>query len=142
MATPLYDALRAYAAQNPARFHMPGHKGTPLPAPELAAVTALDVTELPPTGNLYEEGAPFDQAQKPWAQAFGFAGCQFLTGGSTRGLHTALALFCSPGDRVLVDRGCHRAVFNALSGPGCRSTISSVPFPPRRWDPIWIGSQM
>lgn len=25
--TPLYDALEAFAAQNPTRFHMPGHKG-------------------------------------------------------------------------------------------------------------------
>ena len=40
--------------------------------------------------------------------------CQFLTGGSTLGLHTALALLPS-GDRVLIDRGCHRAVYNALA---------------------------
>lgn len=29
MSTPLYNALRALAAQNTARFHMPGHKGQP-----------------------------------------------------------------------------------------------------------------
>lgn len=115
MSTPLYDALTAYAARDPARFHMPGHKGKPLPAPELAGVSALDVTELPGTGNLYEAGAPFDAAQALWAQAAGFDHCQFLTGGSTMGIHTALALLCRPGDRVLVDRGCHRAVFNALA---------------------------
>ena len=73
MSTPLYDALRSYAAGDPARFHMPGHKGRPLPAPELAPVSALDLTELGPTGNLYEPGAPFDQAQRLWAEAAGFA---------------------------------------------------------------------
>ena len=31
------------------------------------------------------------------------------------GLHAALALFCRPGDQVLIDRGCHRAVYNALA---------------------------
>ena len=115
MPTPLYDVLRAYAARDPARFHMPGHKGTDLPAPELAGLASIDVTEIPGTGNLYEAGEPFDAAQRLWAEVFGFDHCQFLTGGSTMGIHTGLTLFCSPGDRVLVDRGCHRAVYNALA---------------------------
>lgn len=115
MPTPLYDVLVKYAAQAPARFHMPGHKGTPLPAPELAGLASIDVTEIPGTGNLYEAGEPFDAAQKLWAEVFGFDCCQFLTGGSTMGIHTGLALFCRPGDKVLVDRGCHRAVYNALA---------------------------
>lgn len=115
MSTPLYDALRDYAAQNPARFHMPGHKGRPLPAPELAGLPAIDVTEIPGTGNLYEAGEPFDSTQTLWADIFGFDHCQFLTGGSTMGIHTGLTLFCKPGDQVLIDRGCHRAVYNALA---------------------------
>lgn len=115
MAAPLYDALKRYAAGRPARFHMPGHKGKFLPVPELAGLAPLDVTELSPTGNLYTAGEPFDQAQQLWAEAFGFEQCQFLTGGSTMGIHTALALCCSPGEQVLVDRNCHRAVFNALA---------------------------
>ena len=59
MSTPLYDALRRYAEQRTARFHMPGHKGRFLPLPELAPLAPLDVTEIPGTGNLYEAGAPF-----------------------------------------------------------------------------------
>jgi len=73
------------------------------------------VTEIPGTGNLYEAGEPFDSAQRLWAEDFSMDCCQFLTGGSTLGLHTALALCCRPGDRVLIDRGCHRAVYNALA---------------------------
>ena len=113
--TPLYDVLKAYAAQNPARFHMPGHKGHGLPLPELSGAAPLDVTEIPGTGNLYCPGEPFDLAQRLWAEQFGFEFCQFLTGGSTMGIHTGLALLCSPGDQVLVDRSCHRAVFNAMA---------------------------
>ena len=113
--TPLYDVLRNYAARNPARFHMPGHKGGPLPLPELSDAARLDVTEIPGTGNLYLAGEPFDSAQKPWAERFGFDHCQFLTGGSTMGIHTGLSLLCAPGEQVLVDRNCHRAVFNAMA---------------------------
>ena len=113
--TPLYDAIRAYAGQNPARFHMPGHKGSFLPAPELQFIAPLDVTEVEPTGDLFSGGEPFDQAQALWARHFGMEDCLFLTGGSTLGLHAALALFCRPGDQVLIDRGCHRAVYNAMA---------------------------
>ncbi|MBR4099161.1 MAG: amino acid decarboxylase [Clostridium sp.] len=115
MPTPLYDALKAYAAQSPARFHMPGHKGALLPCPELAGAACIDVTEIPPTGNLYEAGEPFDTAQALWAVRVGFDNCQFLTGGSTMGVHTAFALCCPPGSGVLVDRGCHRSVFHAMA---------------------------
>ena len=115
MPTPLYDVLKTYAADKTARFHMPGHKGFPMPAPELAAVAAIDLTEITPTGNLFEAGEPFDSAHKLWADLFGFDHCQFLTGGSTMGIHTGLTLLARPGDQILVDRGCHRAVFNSLA---------------------------
>lgn len=115
MPTPLYDCLKAYAADGPLRMHMPGHKGGPLPVAELSQAAALDVTEITPTGNLYEAGEPFDTAQRLWAQVFGFDHCQFLTGGSTMGIHTGLTLCCPPGSAVLVDRGCHRSVFHSMA---------------------------
>ena len=72
MPTPLYDALQVYAGREPARFHMPGHKGKSLPLAELKWLASIDVTELPGTGNLYEPGEPFDSAQALWAERFGF----------------------------------------------------------------------
>ena len=115
MPTPLYDALRAYAGKSPLRFHMPGHKGKFLPVPELMSLAPVDLTELSPTGNLFAAGEPFDSAQALWAELFGFDHCQFLTGGSTMGIHTGLTLCARPGEQILVDRNCHRAVFNALA---------------------------
>lgn len=115
MPTPLYDALRKYAGREPLRFHMPGHKGIIYQPSDLRWMAPIDVTELPGTGNLYEEGEPFDSAQALWAGLFGFDQCQFLTGGSTMGIHTGLALCARPGDKVLMDRSCHRAAFNALA---------------------------
>ena len=40
MPTPIYDALRAYAGGRPARFHMPGHKGSYPLAEEFDALAA------------------------------------------------------------------------------------------------------
>lgn len=115
MSTPLYDQIKSFAGKNPLRMHMPGHKGKFLPIPELAALAPLDFTEIGPTGNLFEAGEPFDRAQALWARAAGFEVCQFLTGGSTLGIYAAMTLCCRPGDRVLVDRGCHRSVYHALA---------------------------
>ena len=115
MPTPLVDALRTYAAREPARFHMPGHKGNFLPPAELNGLAPIDVTEIDGTGNLYEPGEPFDAAQALWAERFGFERCQFLTGGSTQGVHTGLALCCKPGDKILLDRGSHRSAFHAMA---------------------------
>lgn len=138
--TPLYDALRAFASQNPLRLHIPGHKGRPLPLPELSAAAALDFTELPATGNLFTGEGPIRAAERLWAKTFGMEECLFLTGGSTQGILAALTLAtmeaasvprpsffrpssgaAPPTDTIkrppslLLDRSCHRSVYNALA---------------------------
>ncbi|MDL2289090.1 aminotransferase class I/II-fold pyridoxal phosphate-dependent enzyme, partial [Oscillospiraceae bacterium OttesenSCG-928-F05] len=109
--TPLYRALADYAAGNPTRFHMPGHKGrriTELP------LETLDVTELGATGDLYALSGPVREAERAATGAFGAADCFFLTGGATQGLLAMLALHCPPGSKILVDRNCHRAVLHGM----------------------------
>lgn len=112
METPLLDALKTYAKARPARFHMPGHKGR---APRGLDVFSLDVTELPPTGDLYAGGDVIARAEELWGSTFGFPICQFLTGGSTQGIHTALLLRSRHGREVLADRCAHRSVHNAMA---------------------------
>ena len=48
METPICDFVRAYAAGNPVRMHMPGHKGRTRLGPEM-----LDVTEIEGADELY-----------------------------------------------------------------------------------------
>ena len=111
--TPLYDALTSFAAQHPLRMHMPGHKGKPLPG--LDHLSAIDFTELPPTGNLFDGGGAIGEAEGLWANLFHMDSCLFLTGGSTQGVLTALTLACQPGDTILLDRGSHRSAYNAMA---------------------------
>ena len=113
MSTPLYDALTQFAAQNPLRMAMPGHKGKPIPGLPVEYAT-LDFTELPPTGNLYgEESDCIAQAEQAWAEAWGADSCLFLTGGSTQGIHTMLML--SDSDTILIDRVSHRSIHTGLA---------------------------
>ena len=120
--TPLLNALLDHIRLTPAPFHMPGHKGRMGAFEDMASMAALDVTELPDTGNLYEgvdpytgELDPIAQAEGLWADAWGFPNCQFLTCGSTQGLHAALLLCAQEKGAILVDRCSHRSVYNALA---------------------------
>jgi len=113
--TPLYDALRVLAAQTPLRMHMPGHKGTPLPLPELAGYAALDFTELSPTGDLFAGDGPIREAEELWASCFHMPHCLFLTGGSTQGVLAALTLACPVGSTILLDRNSHRSAYHAMA---------------------------
>lgn len=113
MSTPLYDALTGFAAENPLRMAMPGHKGKSIPGLPLE-YAQLDFTELPPTGNLYgEEWDAIAQAEQAWAEAWGADSCLFLTGGSTQGVHTMLML--SDSDMILTDRVSHRSIHTGFA---------------------------
>lgn len=49
MKTPICDFVSAYAAADPLRLHMPGHKGVPVLGAE-----PLDITEVPGADVLYD----------------------------------------------------------------------------------------
>ena len=115
--TPLLDALCAYAAASPRRFHMPGHKGRavfpPLPVP----LESIDVTELSETGCLYEDAPPFSEANRLFAADWHAPQAFLLAGGSTLGILAMLAAaYAGSGcRRLLCDRGCHKSVFHAMA---------------------------
>ena len=69
MATPLFDALHALNAAAPLRLHMPGHKGK-MPG-TFQEISAIDFTEIDPTGNLYEATGPIRKAERCYAEAVG-----------------------------------------------------------------------
>ncbi len=113
--TNFYDALAEFAARQPLRLCMPGHKGKALPMEEWNALVPLDFTELTPTGDLYGGNDWLEDAQRLWAWDWGMDTAFFATGGSTQGIFTLLNLFARPGDRVLIDRVSHRSIHNACA---------------------------
>ena len=113
---PLYRALTDAARRDAARFHMPGHKGRPLPGGLWGGMTELDVTELSYSGNLYTEtDGPIREAERALAALYGAASAMLLTGGATQGVLSMLAACTTPGDTVIVHRNAHRSVFHALA---------------------------
>ncbi len=115
MPAPLYDALRALADSRPLRLDMPGHHGEPRPR-GFPWPSGIDFTENGATGDLFgEEPDEIQEAERLWAERLGFDACLFLTGGSTQGIHTGLALLVGAGGAAAIDRGSHRSVYHALA---------------------------
>lgn len=59
MKTPIVDFVRAYAAQNISRLHMPGHKGH-----SFLGCEPFDLTEIAGADSLYEADGIIAQSEK------------------------------------------------------------------------------
>ncbi len=105
---PLYDALKAYAALEPARFHMPGHKGS---------LFGFDVTEVDGTDNLSAPTGPILKLEELCSAAFHSKEALISVGGSTAA-NIAMLLSLGLNKRVLLTRNCHCSVINGMALAG------------------------
>nr|WP_139492657.1 aminotransferase class I/II-fold pyridoxal phosphate-dependent enzyme [Brevibacillus dissolubilis] len=115
---PLYDALVQHAKKRPHSFHVPGHKmgaSFDRTAKEhFQSLLALDVTELSGMDDLHQPEGIIAEAQALAAEAYGAEETRFLIGGSTVGNIAAIMAVCRPGDKILVQRNCHKSVYNGI----------------------------
>jgi arginine decarboxylase len=135
--TPYVDALLAYAARNPDRLNIPGHKGGPGAGPkliELAGEVALrnDVPTLI-EGIDVGEDSPFQQAQRLAAGAWGAKRSWFLVNGASQGNHAATLVLAhlaaaapSAGEEtanVVIQRNVHTSTIDGLILTGLRPSF-------------------
>lgn len=114
MNTPLIDGLKKYIFENNTRFHMPGHKGKELLEIIGKLIPEIDVTEVEGTDNLHSPSSIIYESQERTAQVFGAIKTFYLVNGTTVGLHAAITSAIKPGGKALIQRDCHRAVYNGL----------------------------
>lgn len=127
---PIVEALKN-AVENPSyQFHIPGHtKGQAVfkDFKKLIGEKALSVDttdEFDNLGTLHPATGPIREAQELAAQAFGAQKTFFLLNGSTAGnLAIGMAL-TKAGQKVIINRNCHRSALTGLMISGA--------------DPIWI----
>lgn len=113
---PLLSALEKYRRLNPARFHMPGHKGNCSPLSEIfGGALKFDVTELPETDNLFDDSGAILEAEQLAAELYGARETLFSAGGSTLCIQAMLRLACESGGKIICARNVHRAAVNAMA---------------------------
>ena len=109
MKRPVTDMLRARSGD--LWLHMPGHGGQAVfPEKDL---TALDLTELDDTDDLYHARNGLKQAQDLYAACADAGTSLFLHNGSTQGMHAMLEMGLRDGDTVILPRNAHLSAVNA-----------------------------
>ncbi|QEL54986.1 aminotransferase class I/II-fold pyridoxal phosphate-dependent enzyme [Chromobacterium paludis] len=130
-ATPFYDKLKQYVRMAKDSWHTPGHsggdslKGSPwvgdfhdfagehlLRADLSVSVPMLD-SLLHPTGVIAE-------AQMLAAKAFGARKTYFATNGTSTSNKVIFQTLLAPGDKLLLDRNCHKSVHHGVILSGAR----------------------
>lgn len=132
---PYLDALAAYAARRPGRFHVPGHKGGPGADPGLARsvgadALALDIPALTHGIDVGVEPTPFQQAQALAAEAWGARRSWFLVNGASQGNHVGCMTLAHSGADVVVQRNAHSSTIDGLVLSGLRPTFAAPELDP------------
>ena len=142
--TPYLDAVVAYVARNPGRFHIPGHKGTGADPGLTGALGAPALLHDVPAGiegiDVGPEPTPFQRSQRLAAGAWGAKRSWFLLNGASGGNHAICMTFAhargklrrGPPDRgaVVVQRNVHSSIVDGLVLSGLRPTFVSPEIDP------------
>lgn len=130
--TPLYDALKQFADDEPMSLHVPGHKhGVIFPEKGRAffeTVLSLDMTELTGLDDLHAPRGAIHEAQVLASDFFGADTTHFLIGGSTAGNLAMVLSVCLPGEKIIVQRNSHKSIFNGLELSGARPVLMAPAF--------------
>lgn len=112
MNTPIYNKLKELDSQKRIPFHMPGHKRTDLGA--FFGIEKMDITEITDYDNLHEPDGIIRESMDLMKDIFGSKESWYLVGGSTLGILVGISSVCRQGDKILIGRNCHKAVYNCI----------------------------
>lgn len=114
MKRPVFEALSKLKDENSVSFHMPGHKGKNTLFNWGDYIPAIDTTETYGMDNLLEPRGVILESEEEAAKVFGAMNTFYAVNGSTGSIYIAIATITKPGDTVIVQRNCHKSVYNAL----------------------------
>lgn len=112
MNTPIYSKLRELESEKRIPFHMPGHKRADFGA--FFGVEKMDITEIADYDNLHEPEGIIRESMNLVKDIFKSKESWYLVGGSTLGILVSISSVCRQGDKILIGRNCHKAVYNCI----------------------------
>ncbi|WP_204548315.1 aminotransferase class I/II-fold pyridoxal phosphate-dependent enzyme [Peribacillus deserti] len=129
---PLLDALLEHHRRKPISFHVPGHKyGAVFPGEGkdfFQSILRIDATELSGLDDLHVPEGPIREAQDLLSRLYGSQESYFLVNGTTSGNLAMILAACRDGDRVLVQRNCHKSILHGLRLANARPVFIAPEF--------------
>lgn len=111
----LFKTLKKFSEKDKLRFHVPGHNGGNLYSRDFSRnMFNIDVTEFDETDDLQHPSSILCEAQNRAAKIFGAKNTYFITCGSSLSIQAMIMGAFNKGDRIIVDRNCHKSVISAL----------------------------
>lgn len=117
---PLVEGVLNYIKENNLRFSMPGHKGgkgfkaTAIGRDIYRKIIYADITEVEGVDNLHNPNGIIKEAQQNLSNFYGSKYSYFLVNGSTSGNLTMIFSSFNEGDKIIVERNCHKSIFNGI----------------------------
>ncbi len=108
-------ALKEYKNSDIYPFHMPGHKRQ-----VKEDYYAIDITEIEGFDNLHHPKGIIKEEMQRLAKLYQAKQAYLLINGSTCGNLSAIFACVSGDDEILIDRNCHKSVYNAIIVKGCK----------------------
>lgn len=124
MEKSLYEKLNEYSESDPLRMYMPGHKGNKNSCVDGAA---HDITEIRGFDNLHGAEGILLKSMQLASKLWGSERSYYLVNGSTCGILAGVRTLTNRGDKVLVARNCHKAVYHAIELCGLRPVFLMPP---------------
>lgn len=109
---PINKGISDYRAKKRISFSMPGHKGNG--SFDGNDIFKNDVTELDDTDNLLSPVSYIAESQKKLSEIYGTVSTHYMLNGSTGGIYAMIFLAAGEGDKIIVDRFCHKSVISAI----------------------------
>ncbi len=115
---PILDMLKGHQKKRPISMHVPGHKNGIIhheEAPQsFSSVMAWDLTELSGLDDLHQPEEGIKEAEALLTKFYQTEKSYFLVNGSTVGNLAMILATIQAGDKVIVQRNCHKSVMNGL----------------------------
>lgn len=117
---PMIQGLEKYIDRNNISFHMPGHKNgrgfckTEEGKRLFDNFFKYDITEVNGVDNFHNPYGIIKESQQLLSELYGSKKSYFLVNGGTSGNFTMIFSSFNEGDKIIVERNCHRSILNAI----------------------------